>query len=274
MENVSATKFKSKATGKTYSVEKELMHLLCKGSVNLIRYRVSSINKSILFPYKLVGGKAELLSTRELAEGFPNAWGYLKENRQRLEARERGKWKHDRRYAFGRSPNLSEMEQEKILTPSIAKRTSFTLDLTSKFYFVGSGGGGGGGYGITLKDKYSSLTNSYLLGILNSKLVDWLIRQTSTPFKSGYYAYNRQYIEPLPIRTADLKDPVDIARHAKMVALVDRMLELYNKLADANIPADRDLYERQIEATDQRIDELVYELYGMTEEEMQLWRGR
>ena len=268
MENVSETEYKSAATQKTYHIEAELMHPLCKGSVNLRRYHVSEITKSILFPYELVSGRAKLLSTRELAEQFPNAWAYLKENRQRLEARERGKWKHGKWYAFGRSQNLSEMEQEKILTPSIASRTSFTLDMTDYYYFVGSGGGGGGGYGITIKDEYLSLTYYYLLGLLNSTLLDWLLKQTSSPFRGGYYAYNRQYIEQLPIRTINFDDPADVARHDKMVALVERMLALHRKLATATVPPDKELYRRQIEATDRQIDVLVYELYGLTEEEI------
>jgi hypothetical protein len=34
------------------------------------------------------------------------------------------------------------------------------------------------------------------------------------------------------------------------------------------VPADNELYQRQIEATDAEIDALVYELYGLTEEEI------
>jgi len=45
-------------------------------------------------------------------------------------------------------------------------------------------------------------------------------------------------------------------------------LDLHKKLADATIPADRELYERQIDATDREIDAVVYELYGLTHEEM------
>jgi len=34
------------------------------------------------------------------------------------------------------------------------------------------------------------------------------------------------------------------------------------------IPADKDLYQRRIEAEDRGIDALVYELYALTEEEI------
>lgn len=46
------------------------------------------------------------------------------------------------------------------------------------------------------------------------------------------------------------------------------MLALHRKLAAASIPADKKLYQRQIEATDCQIDALVYELCWLTEEEI------
>jgi len=56
-----------------------------------------------------------------------------------------------------------------------------------------------------------------------------------------------------------------------MVALVERMLALNRKLAAAIIPADKELYQRQIEATDDRqVNALVYELYGLTEEKTKI----
>ena len=59
-----------------------------------------------------------------------------------------------------------------------------------------------------------------------------------------------------------------------MVASVERLLDLHKKLAEATIPADKKLYQRQIEATDREIDALVYELYGLTDEEIAVAEGR
>lgn len=73
--------------------------------------------------------------------------------------------------------------------------------------------------------------------------------------------------------TINFDDPADAARHDRMVALVERMLDLHKKLAAAAIPADKELYGRQIEAADRQIDALVYELYGLTEEEVAIVEG-
>jgi hypothetical protein len=59
-----------------------------------------------------------------------------------------------------------------------------------------------------------------------------------------------------------------------MVALVEHILDLHKKLAAATIPAGKKLCQRQIEATDQEINALVYELYGLTEEEITIVEGQ
>jgi hypothetical protein len=259
--------YSSDATQQEHQLEKKLLHPLCKGAVNIRRYEIRETTKQILFPYKLIDGKAVLLSTKELAVNYPLAWAYLQATRGLLEGRERGKWKHDRWYAFGRSQNLGEMEQKKLLTPSIANHTSFMLDTDDFYYFVGSGGGGGGGYGVTLKSE-SSLAYEYVLGLLNSRLLDRYLKSYSSTFSGGYYAYNRQYIEQLPIHPIDFSDLADKAQHDKMVAFVKQMLELHKRKAEAKDTGEQERLQRVIDSTDNQIDALVYELYELTPEEI------
>jgi hypothetical protein len=70
------------------------------------------------------------------------------------------------------------------------------------------------------------------------------------------------------IRTIDFSDPADVARHDRMVSLVERILVLHKQLPEAATPHEKTALQRQIEATDGQIDALVYELYGLTEEEI------
>ncbi|NQV28590.1 MAG: hypothetical protein HQ518_29920 [Rhodopirellula sp.] len=55
-----------------------------------------------------------------------------------------------------------------------------------------------------------------------------------------------------------------------MVRFVDEMLTIQKKAATAKTTHDRTALARQIEATDQEIDRLVYELYGLTDEEIRI----
>jgi len=56
-------------------------------------------------------------------------------------------------------------------------------------------------------------------------------------------------------------------------ALVNSMLELQKKYHDARMERDKELYERQIKIVDAQIDRLVYDLYGLTEEEVRVVGG-
>ena len=54
-----------------------------------------------------------------------------------------------------------------------------------------------------------------------------------------------------------------------MVAPVKRMLELNKRLRET-VRREGEELERRIERTDREIDELVYRLYGLTEEEIRV----
>jgi fido (protein-threonine AMPylation protein) len=58
-----------------------------------------------------------------------------------------------------------------------------------------------------------------------------------------------------------------------MVALVEQMQELHTQFNAAKRPDKKTLLQRQIDATDKQIDQLVYELYGLTEEEIRVVEG-
>ncbi len=68
----------------------------------------------------------------------------------------------------------------------------------------------------------------------------------------------------------DEEEHYDAARHEKMVGLVERMLALHERLAEAKIERERTVIGHQISATDKQIDNLVYELYGLTDEEIKI----
>ena len=59
-----------------------------------------------------------------------------------------------------------------------------------------------------------------------------------------------------------------MARHDRMVDLVNQMLDLNKNLAESKTPQEKAMLQRQIEATDRQIDQLVYELYELTPEEI------
>jgi hypothetical protein len=155
-------------------------------------------------------------------------------------------------------------ESPKIIFPDIAKGPRFCLD-TEGNYLANTG------YCLGTADRY-------LLGILNSRLFWFAISNISIPFgiRAGEYRYRLiyQYMEKVPIRTIDFSDPSDKAHHARMVTLVDRVLDLSNKKNSGKLaPSELENLERELAANDAKIDDLVFELYGLSSEDRRVIDG-
>ncbi len=101
-----------------------------------------------------------------------------------------------------------------------------------------------------------------VLAVLNSRLVAWLIHKTFTAYKLLFPQLNQTTIEAVPIPVPDAK------RSARIVKLVDRLFDLRQKITAAKIPSDKERISREIESADRNIDRLVYELYGLSVDEI------
>jgi hypothetical protein len=121
---------------------------------------------------------------------------------------------------------------------------------------------------ISRGNDYSLL---YLLGIANSRLISYLHFSSSPKARKGVFPKILvKDVRDIRIRAINFKSADDIKYHDKMISLVAQMLSLKNKLPIARTPHEKEALQRQINATDQQIDRLVYELYGLTEKEISL----
>jgi type I restriction-modification system DNA methylase subunit len=112
---------------------------------------------------------------------------------------------------------------------------------------------------------------NYLLAILNSKLMTYYHRtKFLDQFKMRFQKILIKDCKRFPIRPINMRDDKEKAKHDQIMSLVERMLHLSRRLSEANTPTDRDRWQRQIAATDQEIDKMVYELYGLTEEDIKI----
>lgn len=103
------------------------------------------------------------------------------------------------------------------------------------------------------------------------------ISNLSIPFgvRAGQYRYRLiyQYMGKVPIRVIDFTSKADKERHGRMLTLVEGMLNFHQRLTEAKTPTDKDRLQRQIDSTDQEIDRLVYDRYGLTEGEIKIVEG-
>ena len=77
----------------------------------------------------------------------------------------------------------------------------------------------------------------------------------------------------MPIVRLNFSNPAEKALHDRMVALVEKMLALMAKLCGVTSESEKAALQNAVTTTDAEIDLLVYELYGLTEEEIKIVEG-
>jgi len=124
-------------------------------------------------------------------------------------------------------------------------------------------------------DTVCALASSslYLLGVLNSRLISFVFCETVQQSSAERQDFGWDDLKDLPIYTPDFDNPADAARHRQMEALVSQMLDLHQYLPRAKNDLEKRLVQQEIDALDVRIDALVYELYGLTADEIAVVEG-
>jgi len=111
----------------------------------------------------------------------------------------------------------------------------------------------------------------YLLGLLNSRLMSWyFLRKSNVAQRDDFPKIVLKESRALPIALCNPSTNSGRKKYDRMVALVQQMLDLHMCLPKARTDHERTALARQIEHTDAEIDRLVYELYGLSEEEIAL----
>lgn len=216
-----------------------LIYPLLRGK-DIKRYRIDNPNLYLIFT------KRDQITLEE----YPGIQNHLskfknqltpKQKESDLEGRKPGNYKW-----FEIQDNTAysdEFSKNKLIWIEISDKANFTFDnsgsfLTNSAYFIS---------GNNLK---------YLLAILNSKLCDYYFFQNTAKIAGGRKRYTKQYVEqnPIPIIPKNEQKPFE--------TLVDKILEIKEK----NPLADTSNLEKEI-------DQLVYELYGLTEEEIKIVEG-
>ena len=133
-----------------------------------------------------------------------------------------------------------ELEQQKIIIPSIEKSAQYAIDSS-------------GSYGNDKTSICVAEDAEYLLGLLNSKILWWVIQKTASTKQGGFYEFKPMYVSKLPIAQASTADQKAISN------LVKKCLD--------------DAKGQNVAKWEAEIDDRVARLYGLTADEMKLIRG-
>ena len=143
-------------------------------------------------------------------------------------------------YELWNPRNITNFKKDKIVTPELSPSNNFTLAQSDYFY-------GDTVCGISLKNN-SLISLLSLLGILNSKLIEFYFKSTTVPKAGGFYIYKVMFLKDIPIALP--AEPIYFQLEKIQIQLL-------------NQPIQSKVLENQI-------DQIVYNLYGLNEEEINI----
>ncbi|MEM4366779.1 MAG: TaqI-like C-terminal specificity domain-containing protein [Candidatus Anstonellales archaeon] len=143
---------------------------------------------------------------------------------------------------------------DKLMIRQTGDRLYATID-SYKYYHLNN---------INLKD--TSLDIKYVLALLNSKMMSAYYLLVTLEKERVMAQTDIETLEKLPIKE------IEKEKQQPLIKLVDKMLSLnkrLNEIGDKKTD-ERAKIEEEIKKTDAEIDELVYKIYGITEEEKKI----
>jgi type I restriction-modification system DNA methylase subunit len=111
----------------------------------------------------------------------------------------------------------------------------------------------------------------FLLTLLNSKLLTFYFRKNLITNPEAYPYIQHYDLEKIPIYKINFSNLKEKAKHDELSKQADKILELNKQLQKIPENSDRwNLIKAEIEKTDKAIDQKVYKLYGLTEDEIKI----
>jgi hypothetical protein len=231
------------------------------------RYYPVEPDSVIIYPYyPREDGTTELIPESEFIKKFPRAYAHLESFKTALRNRQDSR----KYYAKGadwyrhlRAGSFNHIRPLKLALKGIALRSTVGL-LNENTAFDGAR------CPCVILADIGEYSPRYFLGLLNSRLATVHLKAVCPPKLHGYIEFTARGITNFPVRTIDFSSPSDKSYHDRIVFLVNQMISLTTQLTGAKIDQERNVLQRQIDANDHQIDQLVYELYGLTEGEIRI----
>ncbi len=160
---------------------------------NVKKWQILWEDHFVIYPYQNRDGVADLISEDDLRRNFPKTHKYLAKYKSKLLKR----WGIKVWYELSTKRSYSWFRQPKILIAGTSHGSNFAFDSDGFFYPKGGGGIFGLVLGRTMSAKDDYL---YILGLLNSRALDFYFKHISPMLSGKYYTYHEDYLKELPLR--------------------------------------------------------------------------
>ncbi len=170
--------------GKRYDIEEGIVKRLYKIPDLKACEKIEEACRYIIFPYVKSKSGFALIEEKVLEENYPKTYEYLKIRKPELDERDKGKPNPAGWFAYGRTQGLAKYGK-KLVFPTFAFIPRFTMVEDEYALFCN-------GYAV-FENDYIDL--DVIQRILNSKVMQYYVSNTSYAIEGGYYCYQKKYIE-------------------------------------------------------------------------------
>jgi hypothetical protein len=293
-----------------FEIEDEMVKPFVKGN-EISKYKTPDIKNFVVFPYKLKGDSSLPYDEDYIKDKLPKTYSFLKHFESQIKGREKGKMNIDKHwYLYIYPKSLTKFQNAKIMTQEISLGCNMTYDEQGELYHPSTI------YSFIKNEKFE-VDEKFYLGILNSKVMWFFLKNTGTELGGGYFRFKTNYLKPFPLPKISNNFEMMVDNVNKMLSLnkelqeqsqkfqrtIQRKFELEElpkklqewyklpysefikelskkkvKLSLSQEAEWEDYFMQEskkalelkatIDATDKSIDKMVYELYGLNEEEI------
>jgi type I restriction-modification system DNA methylase subunit len=233
-------------------------------ATDFTRYAFRPRNKAVvIFPYRVDKDGYSVIAEDELRQRWPHAYAYLRAHRTRLEKRRQsGQW-----YGFSAPRNLHLHDAAQMVVPLLADRgLAAPMECDASDYCLMASGG----FSVRIDRTHAHLDPWYVLGLVNSRLLFWYLRLISNRFRGGWITCTKQYFGQLPIRVPNSGSGAGCEACEALSQLVRERIRLSADGDNALAPDDQTRRRSDVAIIERQIDDAVYDLYELTQEDVSL----
>ena len=119
--------------------------------------------------------------------------------------------------------------------------------------------------------KKQDVDLNYFLAILNSSLINFYNSKFGKLKRDGYYEYSRNTLSRLPIKTNKTEKEMQIQN--EISNLSEQLIKFYSEKDTLKLKTKIEQIESKIDYYENKINQLVYQLYDLTEKEIKIVEG-
>ncbi len=212
-----------------FKIEKELTKPVYKVTDLKNQASILDYNQRIIVPYVINNNSTMPIEEQVFKKKYPFCFDYLLSVKDELEKRDKGKFKYEPFYIWGKTQSLTKFGQ-KIVTPTFSEKPLFVLLEDTDSYFTN-------GYGIFCKDfeeeyglffdevePIAKIENiDVVQKILNSVVMYYYISKTSVADDEDISCYQKNFIEGFTIPKLS-EEEINVIRALDNNKAVDKFL--------------------------------------------------